>query len=152
MMAAALAVGMLFVPGPGLISKERPVKKRSVYVPAYSTIYHGDREHEYKLAVTLSIRNTDMKRPVTLTLVEYYNSSGKRIKSYLPGRRMLAPLESLQYVVDESDVAGGPGACFIVQWHSANPVSQPVIEAVMIGTSGQQGISFVSRGVVVGEN
>ncbi|MBN2160496.1 MAG: DUF3124 domain-containing protein [Spirochaetes bacterium] len=137
---------------PETLSKEKTGSGQTVYVPAYATIFHGDREHQYKLTITLSIRNTDIERPITLMAVDYYDSSGKRLKRYLPGKRLVSPLKALHYVVDESDVSGGPGACFIVQWYSAAPVSPPVVEAVMIGTSGQQGISFISRGVVIGEN
>ena len=36
---------------------------QAVYVPAYSHIYIGDREHPFYLTVTLSIRNTDPQPP-----------------------------------------------------------------------------------------
>jgi hypothetical protein len=58
----------------------------------------------------------------------------------------LKPLESLVYIVKESDMRGGSGANFIVKWKADVPVNMPVLEAVMIGARGQQGISFTSRG------
>jgi hypothetical protein len=33
-----------------------------------------------------------------------------------------------------------------VEWKSDKPVNMPIIEAIMIGTQMQQGVSFVSRG------
>jgi hypothetical protein len=54
-------------------------------------------------------------------------------------------------VVDRTNVAGGVGANFIVGWQAAAPVSAPVIEAVMISTASQQGMSFVSPGRVIEE-
>ena len=58
----------------------------------------------------------------------------------------LKPLESVRYLVKESDMRGGSGANFIVKWKADVPVNRPIFEAVMIGTRGQQGISFTSRG------
>lgn len=133
------------------VSKTRAMTAQTVYVPVYSSIYYGDREREFNLAVTISIRNTDMKNPITLVLVDYYNTSGKILQRYLPGKQTLKPLESIHYVVRESDIKGGIGANFIIRWRSSKPVSAPVMESVMIGTGGQQGISFTSRGVVISE-
>ena len=64
---------------------------------------------------------------------------------------MLGPLATAEFVVDESDRTGGAGASFLVEWVADGPVSAPVVEAVMISTAGQQGISFVTEGRVVEE-
>ena len=121
----------------------------TVYVPAYSSIFHGDREREFDLAVTLSIRNTDMRKPITLYRVDYYNGAGKLVHTYLAGDRTVGPLAAVQFVVRESDERGGSGACFIVKWRGAAGVNRPLVESVMIGTGGQQGVSFTSRGVTI---
>lgn len=55
-------------------------------------------------------------------------------------------MASTRYVVKESDSRGGPGASFIVNWKADHSVNPPIIESVMIGTQGQQGLSFTSRG------
>ena len=44
---------------------------------------------------------------------------------------------------------GGLGANFIVEWVAQTEVSEPVIEAIMIGSSFQQGISWISPGKVI---
>ncbi len=147
----AAAMALIAVTGTVSESKIRAVTGQTVYVPVYSSIYHGDKGREFNLAVTLSVRNTDQQNNIVLERVDYFNTSGKILKRYLPGRQNLGPLESIQYVVKESDIKGGVGANFIVIWRSAMPVSAPVMEAVMIGTGGQQGISFTSRGVVISE-
>jgi hypothetical protein len=51
-------------------------------------------------------------------------------------------MASADYLVEERDRSGGVGANFLVEWTSKEAVSQPIIEAVMIGN----GVSFVSRG------
>ena len=121
-----------------------------VYVPIYSHIYSGDREHPFYLAATLSIRNTDPKHAITILSVDYYDSKGKKLRSYLDKPIKLGPLASTRYVIKESDKSGGSGANFIVQWQSGTKVNAPVIESVMIGTKTQQGISFISPGRVIG--
>ena len=142
---------IMFFPN-AAFSGSRMVMGQTVYVPAYSQIYHGDKAHAFDLTVTLSIRNTDIKHAVTLISVEYYNSEGKRLKNYIDGDTKVGPMASARYIVNESDQSGGAGASFRVKWKSDAGVTEPVIETVMIGTRTQQGISFTSRGVVVRES
>ncbi|MEE4114061.1 MAG: DUF3124 domain-containing protein [Desulfobacteraceae bacterium] len=126
-------------------------KGQVIYVPVYSHIYIGDRERPFLLAVTLSIRNTDRNNPITVQKAVYYDSNGRRLEDYLKAPKKLEQLSAVRFVVHESDVAGGSGASFIVEWTSDKAVSPPIIESVMIGTQTQQGISFTSRGQVVEE-
>lgn len=122
-----------------------------LYVPAYSHVYSGDRERPVLLTATLSVRNTDPQRAIRLVGVRYVGSEGQVIRSYLDAPRVLAPLATAAYVVAESDRAGGSGASFLVEWAADAPVASPVVEAVMISTAGQQGISFVTEGRVIDE-
>ena len=124
---------------------------QTVYVPVYSHIYGGNRERPFNLAVTLSIRNTDMSGGIRIASADYYNSEGELVEKYLDQETTLGPLATLRYVVRESDTSGGSGANFIVKWYSDTAVSPPVIESVMIGTQSQQGISFTSRGQVISD-
>jgi hypothetical protein len=124
-------------------------KGQTIYVPVYSHIYSGNREQPFYLAATLSIRNTDRAHAIVLTAVEYYDSEGTLLKHYLDKAFALNPMATKRYVVPESDKSGGSGAKFIVQWQSDQAVVEPLIEAVMISTKTQQGISFTSRGRVL---
>ena len=121
-------------------------KGQTVYVPAYSHIYTGDSEKPFLLTVTLSIRNTDMWRPMTVRAVDYYETQGNLLKKMLVAPVTLDPLESIRYIIPQKDTAGGSGANFIVEWTADASVNPPIVEAVMIGTQSQQGISFTSRG------
>lgn len=120
-----------------------------VYVPVYSHVYHGDKEHPILLAATVSIRNTDPGHPITLTQADYYDSEGRLIRSYLTQPLTLRPLASTRFVVRESDTKGGSGAHFLVRWQAATEVNAPLVESVMLGTAIQQGISFSSRGIPI---
>ncbi len=122
----------------------------TVYVPVYSHIYHYNNQgHVINLSATLSIRNTDLKNPIIITAVRYYDTNGKLVRKYLKNPAELAPLASTDYFVETDDVSGGLGANFIVEWVSETTVSEPVVEAVMISTASTQGISLVSNGRVI---
>ncbi len=132
-------------------SEIKMLKGQTVYVPAYSHIYHGDRERPFYLTVTLSIRNTDPDHAVTVVLADYYNTTGELVKRYVEKETKIGAMASVDFVVSESDKSGGSGANFLVKWKSDAKVTEPVIETVMISTATQQGISFTSRGVAIKE-
>ena len=121
---------------------------QTVYVPVYSHIFADDRyrDRPFLLTATLSVRNTDPERPFTLRRVDYYDSEGALLQRYLGAPITLAPLASTHYIVPESEAKGGAGAKFLIEWQAPAAVSEPIIEAVMIGTKLQQGISFISTG------
>lgn len=122
---------------------------QSVYVPAYSHIYIGNKERPLLLTVTLSIRNIDPKNHIIIVAADYYETQGYILKKHVNKPITLKPLESLRYVVPQKDKSGGSGANFIVEWKSEQPVNSPIIETVMIGAQSGQGISFTSRGRVI---
>ncbi|MFA7383378.1 MAG: DUF3124 domain-containing protein [Desulfurivibrionaceae bacterium] len=122
---------------------------QTVYVPAYSHIYVGNREQPFLLTVTLSIRNVDANHPVTITAADYYNTKGERIRKYLERPVLLTPWESIRFVVPQKDKSGGSGANFVVEWTSDKAVNPVLVETVMIGAESQQGISFTSRGQAI---
>jgi hypothetical protein len=122
---------------------------QTIYVPAYSHIYSGNREQPFLLAATLSIRNINPNYQIKITIVNYYETQGKLLKKYLNKPIILTPLESLRYVIPEKDKSGGSGANFIVEWKSDKFVNPPIVESIMIGTQNQQGVSFISRGRVI---
>jgi hypothetical protein len=81
--------------------------------------------------------------------VRYYDSTGKRVRDYLKKPSALAPLASVEFVIQRSDTTGGPGANFLIHWSGTTAVDEPLIEAVMLGQAGNAGISFTSAGRVV---
>lgn len=81
--------------------------------------------------------------------MRYYDTAGQLVESFLENPHSLAPLASADFFVDQRDDRGGAGANFIVEWASEKPVSKPIVEAVMAGISGTQGLSLVRSGRVV---
>jgi len=117
---------------------------QTVYVPIYSHIYSSGGNPQL-LEATLSIRNSDPDKSITLISANYYNSQGKNLQNYLKGQLVLGPLQSTEILVEKQDARGGSGANFIVEWRSDKPVYEPVVEAIMIGSE-KNGISFKSYG------
>ena len=139
----------LFVPAAQAAPEEGLSRGQLVYVPVYSHVYYGDYERKILLTGILSLRNTDPSQAITLTKADYYNSDGKLIKSYLPQPTALKPMASTRLIIKESDTQGGSGANFLVEWQAETEVNEPIMEGVMIGAAGQQGISFTSRGKAI---
>lgn len=127
-----------------------PVKGQTVYVPAYSHVYHQDGK-PHLLTVTLSIRNADTEHELVVTSVRYTNTKGQHIRSYLDTPLRLGPLASTEFLVERKDTTGGSGASFLVEWVAGEAIVPPVIETVMIDTDSSQGISFARPGIVIKE-
>ncbi len=150
--ALALTVCLLLLTlVPAFSSEEQPAasKGQTVYVPAYSHIYHGNRESALLLTITISIRNISPTRSMTVTAVDYYDTQGAVVKKFIAAPFVIGPLGSKRFVVPQNDETGGSGANFIVKWHSAEALSPPIIETIMIGTQNQLGVSFTSRGQAI---
>ncbi|MCP4340246.1 MAG: DUF3124 domain-containing protein [Desulfobulbaceae bacterium] len=142
---------LLLFKAPAILASEAfsLTKGQTVYIPAYSHIYHGNKETPLLLSVTLSIRNIDPNASLTITAVNYHETQGPLVKEYINKPVVLGPLGSERFVIPQKDNTGGSGANFIVVWHSDKPINPPIIESVMIGTQSQLGISFTSRGQAV---
>lgn len=124
-----------------------PVRKL-VYVPVYSHVYYQGGS-PYPLETTLSIRNTDLAQTIYLNSVKYFDTSGKLVKTHLDQTIGLGPLQTIEYLIEQRDSSGGSGANFLVEWAAERQTEKPVIEALMVGISGRQGISFARTGIEI---
>ncbi len=123
---------------------------QTIYVPAYSEMYHA-RNRTIDLAVTLTIHNTDFDHPIILTSIRYYDTQGQLLREYLSEPRQLGPLASTDFFVDANEQSGGLGTNFIVEWVAEQPVFEPIVEAIMLNTSNNQGISLTTPGRVINQ-
>lgn len=134
----------------GDVQAENLPVRQLVYVPIYSHAYYQGGA-PYLLESTLSIRNVDPKTPIYLSYVKYYGTTGELAKTYLDQLIKLEPLQTIEFLVERRDSSGGSGANFLVEWRSEPDANRPLVEAVMIGTAGTQGISFGRTGVEISE-
>jgi hypothetical protein len=121
-----------------------------IYVPVYTHISQTEKKAtKQPLSSTLTIHNVDPSAAIDITRVFYYDHAGTKLKDYLDVSRSLGPFASASFVVDIKEDRGGVGANFIVEWQAAKKVVSPIVEAIMTGGSGTQGLSFVTRGKVI---
>jgi len=125
-----------------------------VYVPAYSqihSVYSITKDGRINLAVTLSIRNTDMDNVIIIKSVTYYGEDGTLLKEYVENPFRLSRMASVSFNISKEDIKGGIGANFIVEWGAEQSVTEPYIQAIMIGSHSNQGFSWQNPGYVIKE-
>ena len=128
--------------------KENPSKIHEVYVPIYSDIYNQTRDSRTLLTATLSIRNTSSKDSLFINKIDYFNTQGDLVRSYIDQTIYLRPMETIDYVIEQQDDSGGSGANFIIHWYGKKKLN-PLFQAVMVGGLGSQAFSFTTEGVNV---
>ena len=121
-----------------------------IFVPAYSEVFYNNR-NTLDVTITLTIHNTDLEHPIIIKSVRYYDTNGNLVHRYIDQPLQLAPMATNSIVIAGDDKPGGVGANFIVEWVAETGVYEPVVEAIMVNTSGQQGISFMSPGRVISQ-
>ncbi|WP_270728108.1 DUF3124 domain-containing protein [Shimia sp. Alg240-R146] len=121
---------------------------QTVYVPAYTQVLTKEGRSE-PLAAMLFIHNVDPNQPIMITGVDYFAENGALLKSFATASRELVGFESTRTLVPIGSSEDGIGANFIVTWTSSKPAIPPIVETVMTGGSGVQGISLTSRGRVI---
>jgi len=142
---------ILYILAGAAFSEVEKKKSQTIYVSAYPNVFMGPRGIAFDMGVTLMIQNTDFKSPITITSVDYYDTQGRLTKKYLASPLTLNPMASKYIHVTEKDTSGGIGSNFIVRWKTEKEVNVPVIEAVIIGSQGGRGISFISLGKEINE-
>jgi len=118
----------------------------SFYVPAYSSVSLSEGRLRADFSVTLNIHNASETRPLVLRRIAYFDTNGKPVQSYLKEPVALKPFATIEVFIPTTDVRGGTGANFIVDWAADGPIAEPVIEALMLGGLGTGQYAFISQG------
>lgn len=121
---------------------------RKVYVPVYSNIYQRSRNDRVLLTSTLSIHNTSDTDTLYINKIDYFDTQGNLVRSFLEEDIYLNTFETLEFVVAENDDSGGSGANFFIEWYGSNDLN-PLFQGVMIGGLGNKSFSFTTEGVDV---
>jgi Protein of unknown function (DUF3124) len=125
------------------------------YVPVYSSVSISQGKVRADFSVTLSIHNASETRPLVLRRIAYFDTNGKMVESYLKAPVALKPFSTIEVFVPTTDVRGGTGANFVVDWAAIGEIAEPVVEALMLGGLGSGHYAFISQGrplKVVGKN
>jgi hypothetical protein len=131
---------------------DRPVDQAQIkfedviYVPIYSDIYVDEQNQNSQLSATLSIRNTSLSDSLIISQIDYFNTIGTLVRSFISKPISLPPLGTVNYVIEKQDETGGSGANFIVALSATNPDIKPLVQAIMIGEDGNKGFAFSMDG------
>jgi len=124
-------------------------KSQSVFLPLVEYVYLGRRNTPYFLDNKVVIHNADPEQPVTITRLTRHDSQGKRVAVLLKDPLTLAPLASWHLLLPQREAKSGPTGSVLLSWKSAKPASPPQVQCIIVGSAGQQGISFINQGQVV---
>ncbi len=117
------------------------------YLSVYPQIYSESEKRIVNLTATISMRNTSTVDTLFVDKIDYYNTSGDCIRSYLQHSIYILPMETVQIIINHNDNLGGTGANVIFEWNKRTEIADPLFEAVMISTYGQIGLAFVTSGI-----
>ena len=127
----------------------------SFYVPVYSSVSMSQGRLRADFSVTLSVHNTSETKPLVLKRIAYFDTEGKLVQSYLKAAIAVKPFATVEVFIPTSDVRGGTGANFVVDWAATGEISEPAVEALMVGSVGPGHYAFISQGRpirIVGNN
>ncbi len=128
----------------------RLVKGQTIYIPSYSNIISGNQR--IVLRANLIIHNTDPSRSIEVLRIDHYDTNGQLVEHYLQHPLKLAPLAATRVIIRAPKPGDeGAGANFIVQWRSAEKVTEPLLDCIMLGTAGTHSYSFSSHGRIIQE-
>jgi hypothetical protein len=116
------------------------------YVPAYSSVAMSQGKLRVDFSVTLSVHNASEARPLVVRRIAYFDTAGKQVESYLKAPVALKPLATVTIFIPTDDVRGGTGANFLVDWAATDEITEPVVEALMVGGVANAHYAFISQG------
>ena len=125
------------------------------YVPVYSSVSMSQGKLRADFSVTLSVHNASETRPLIVKRIAYFDTSGKMVESYLKSSIALKPFSTIEVFIAATDVRGGTGANFVVDWAAASEIAEPAVEVLMVGSVGPGHYAFISQGrpiKVIGKN
>ena len=116
------------------------------YVPAYSSVAMSQGKLRVDFSVTLSVHNSSETQPLVVRRIAYFDTAGKQVESYLKAPVALKPFATVEVAIATTDVRGGTGANFIVDWAASGEIAEPAVEALMVGSVGPGHYAFISQG------
>lgn len=155
MKIASFALALLLAATSAMAQEIRaPSKGQSLYLPVYSHMLYGNISSKGQaarvlLSAMVSIRNTDMKRPIRVLSARYYDTGGRFLRDYVPAVQTIPPLGTLELFVELNDESGGSGANFLINWESAQPVSPPLVEALHANMDSGKAVILTTQAVPV---
>ncbi len=148
---------LFLLPTVALAQEARPLSKgQTLYLPIYSHMLYGNLGKSGKasfvlLSALVSIRNTDVKRPIRILSAKYFDTNGKQLGERVPTPVVVPPLGTLELFVELNDASGGSGANFIIKWEAEQPLNPPLVESLHANMDGGKAVIFMTQSVPLAE-
>lgn len=117
-----------------------------VYLPIYRNLIIDERGRRLPVHTNVYVRNLDQKQNLRLISATLFDAQGRQVGSLASKEIVLTPLAAVSFSVKPFEDDGGE-ACVIINWSAKAPVRPPMVQGLILGTAGQQGISLTTRGV-----
>jgi hypothetical protein len=126
------------------------VKGQTLYLPV-ATSYVTD-EYSFNVNATIFIHNADPDHAINIVKMDFYNTSGKLVETYLQQPLKLNPSAGTRLHV-KNTVTGeeGTAAHFVIQWQADTKVVEPLVRGLLMGARGTRGYSFDTTPRIVQE-
>lgn len=142
----ALGIEQTFAGSLTAVPAENLAVTGSFYVPVYSSVSMSQGRLRGDFSVTLSVHNASETKPLVLKRIAYFDTAGKMVESYLKAPIALKPFSTVEVFIAATDVRGGTGANFVVDWAATSEIAEPAVEALMVGSVGNGHYAFISQG------
>ena len=147
--AAGVGLAVSIILAAGVPARAQWAGQGALYAPVYQTAIIDHRDHTLELTANLYVRNRDLKAGMEIVSVTLYSGKGKQLAQLLAKPRPLAPLASLSLLVPRvSPKRDAPS--LVVRWRSKDSAQPPLVEVLIMGAAGQQGISLTTTGTPLG--
>lgn len=149
--------GAIFLSTVSLAQEARPqVKSQTLYLPIYSHMLYGNlgksgRASQVLLSALVSIRNTDIRRPLRVLSAQYFDTNGKLLGDRVTRPVVVPPLGTLELFVELNDASGGSGANFIIKWEADQAINPPLVESLHANMDGGKAVIFMTQSVPVSD-
>ena len=144
--AQAASIEQTFAGSLTAVPAENLAVTGAFYVPVYSSVSMSQGKLRADFSVTLSVHNASETRPLVLKRIAYFDTVGKMVESYLKAPVALKPFSTIEVFIAATDVRGGTGANFVVDWAATSEIAEPAVEALMVGSVGNGHYAFISQG------
>jgi hypothetical protein len=148
-----LLVAVSLAPGNAMAQRALSTGQH-LYLPIYAYIQYGDLDRsgsarQLQVSALVSIHNTDPAKPIKLLSARYFATDGKFLRDFVASPRVLKPMETMEFLVERREVAGGSGSNFVIQWEAAAPVSPPLAQALHVEVQTNRAIVFTTDAVPI---
>ena len=128
------------------------IKKQS-YLPLYSSVALGGGATTVHLGANVTLRNISPDQPLVVTSARYFDRAGELVTDLAGQAFTLKPMATIEVFIPITEqsvgLRGGRGGSILLDWAAAGPVPEPIMEALVLGSSGPASFSFISRSMPV---